>query len=98
MYTGFPLNKPDGNNNYGTEKDALECQAKCQETKGCGWFNFDDEKDCWLKTIRGDEKPNPGGVSGPRICGEGKNYITPTLLTLSFQLVLNMKQITVETL
>ena len=74
------VNDPEKTNKYGKTENALECQAKCQETKGCGWFNWDDEKDCWLKTERGDKKAAPGGVSGPKLCEEGINAISPTML------------------
>ena len=91
-YIGDPLFKQGTQNNtYGVTKSALACQRICQETRECGGFNWDDEGMCWLKKSRGTRADAPGGVSGPRSCGEGKNYITPTLLTLSFQHALNMK-------
>ena len=69
-------------------KSALTCQRICQETRECGWFNWDEEGMCWLKKSRGTKADAPEGVSGPRSCEEGKNYITPTLLTLMVQPVL----------
>ena len=74
---------PSKKNKYGTTESALECWNLCQKTKGCGWFNWDDEKNCWLKTSRGEEAAAPEGVSGPKFCEEGTNAISPTLLTLS---------------
>ena len=69
------VKNPKKNNNYGTTKNALECRDKCRKTKGCGWFNWDDEKSCWLKTSRGKEAAAPEGVSGPKFCEEGTNAI-----------------------
>ena len=69
------MNQPGkDNNNYGKTKDALACHGKCLKTQGCGWFNWDNEGNCWLKKSKGEEKiDEAGGVSGPRSCEEGKN-------------------------
>ena len=75
---------PNKGNTYGKTENALECQNICVKTKGCGWFNRDDEKMCWLKTGRGNKKEAAkGGVSGPKSCEEGISQISPTMLTVS---------------
>ena len=72
---------PSKKNTYGTTKNAIECREICIKTKGCGWFNWDDEKMCWLKTGKGNKAAAPGGVSGPKSCEEGMSRISPTMLT-----------------
>jgi len=73
IYKGAPLKKGDGgNNNYGQTETAPECQAMCQRTPGCLWFNWDD-KGCWLKTGKGKERENkPGVMTGPRNCKDSE--------------------------
>ena len=73
---------PSKKNKYGTTESALECWNLCQKTKGCGWFNWDDEKMCWLKTGRGNKEAAPGGVSGPKSCEEGMSRIPSSTLYL----------------
>ena len=76
MYIGHALKKANSSsNNYGKTDSAEACQLKCRETKGCRWFNWSKEKDCYLKTRKGEMKVvEKGGATGPRKC-KGK-YIT----------------------
>jgi len=67
-YVGFPLKKPGGNNDYGLKASVEECQAQCQAVEGCAWWNWDQDKHCWLKTKQGKEKPVKNSVTGPRNC------------------------------
>ena len=73
VYIGSPLNKKEGNNNYGSAESPLACQTLCHSTPGYKWFNWNG--DCWLKTERGEQKEKPGSATGPSICagrqGEG---------------------------
>ena len=71
-YVGHPLNKPMGNNDYGATKDAFVCQKLCQNTDGCMWFNLDVNQHCWLKTARGKGEGEPGSITGPVNCTDGK--------------------------
>ena len=71
-YVGHPLNKPKGNNDYGATKDAFVCQKLCQNTDGCMWFNLDVNQHCWLKTARGKGEGEPGSITGPVNCTDGK--------------------------
>ena len=84
IYLGSPLNKvmpkmvgiggsriPEkkGDNNYGMTENARACQALCQETPKCEWFNWQKNKGCFLKTSMGNEsRDEPGGATGPGFC------------------------------
>ena len=72
-YKGNPLKSKDtDNNNYGS-KDANECKTLCQNTARCGWFNVNEEGQCFLKTARGTKKNQPNAVTGPKHCDKGIN-------------------------
>merc|ERR1711874_522634 len=78
VWNGYPLNKPGGNNMYGTKNSAEECQALCKATSGCKWFNWDKDKKCWLKTQKGSQMNAKGAVTGPSQCQATTTTTTAT--------------------
>ena len=82
MYLGHGLRRKQrhqlGSNNYGKTENAKACQLKCQETKLCKWFNWNNKKDCFLKTDKGTEISwEVGAVTGPRDCPGKYNRMRP---------------------
>ena len=81
IYTGFPLKKEDGTNNYGPTTHAVDCQIMCQKKKkeGCIWFNWDG--DCYLKTDAGNLKVEKGSITGPAQCDANTTTTTTRTTT-----------------
>lgn len=75
-YVGFPLKKPGGNNDYGVKNSAEECQEQCQALEKCAWWNWDQDKHCWLKTEQGKEKAVKNSVTGPKNCPKVEAKVT----------------------
>ena len=63
------MNHEFNDNDYGETEDAEECQALCQKTALCQWFDWDSKNKCYLKTAKGNKsRGEPGAATGPGFC------------------------------